>query len=115
LISISASPNKFEGTGGLESLEDIGGCTEVDLDSRSLAEVLDFVAGDLDQAAEEELGRSEVGIGPKISFCHDAGEGAAALATLRGLVEGGDGEGIFHEARLTVPDPKYYNITSFML
>jgi hypothetical protein len=32
-----------------------------------------------------------------------------------GMVEGGDGEGIFHEARLAVLDPKYYNITSFML
>jgi hypothetical protein len=29
--------------------------------------------------------------------------------------EGRDGEGIFHEARLTVLRSKYYNITSFML
>ena len=72
LSSISGSPDELEGGCGLERLELIGGSPEVNLDSGRLAEVLDLVSGDLDQAAEEELGRPEVGVRLKVSLGHDA-------------------------------------------
>ena len=43
--------------------------------------MLDLVAGDLEQATEEELERPEVSAGPKGGFRQDAGQRAAALGS----------------------------------
>jgi len=67
---------------------------EVNLDAGSLAEVLEFVAGDLDQPAEEELRHPEVGEGAKIDLGHSTGQRTRARSAAGGgLDEAGDGEG----------------------
>lgn len=72
----------------------------MDFDSGSLADELDLVAGDLDELPEEELWLPKAGVGAKVGLGQDTGQRVAVTGTLRDLDEGGNGEGIFHEASL---------------
>jgi hypothetical protein len=102
LVSLSASPNKFEGAGRRQSLEAVALSPEEDLDLRNVPEVLNHVLRHLDELAEEELWRPKGSVGAKVGIGHHSGQGATERATVAGgLDQAGDGEGIFRGRRLT--------------